>query len=136
MSHVQKLKSSGKYQARWIDPSGHERTKVFKKKGDADRHCVAMDHAVLSGTYIDPTAGLVKIGVLAEQWFDGKVNIKETTRARYRNALDVHVLPRWKNIPVSRVRHGQIQEWITTLVRNGQSPASVAKIHNVLSAVL
>ena len=61
MSHVRTL-PNGKYQARWIDPSGKQPTKVFARKGDAQRHCIAMDHAVLSGTYIDPKAGNARLG--------------------------------------------------------------------------
>lgn len=135
MSHVRKL-GPERFQARWYTPEGREQTKVFRKKTDADNHCTAMDHAVLSGTYVDASAGKVKVSTMAEQWMATKVNIKPTTRSRLRSILDVHVLPRWGATPLGRVTHGSVQSWVADLTNAGLSPATVKKVYGALSGLL
>ena len=65
---------------------------------------------------------------MAEQWFAGKINLRATTRARYKSALRIHVMPRWGDIRLDRVEHGDIQRWLAGLASNGQSGASFAKL--------
>lgn len=135
MSHVQTL-GPRRYQARWKTPEGQERTKVFRKKSEAEKHLVEMDNAVVTGTYVDASAGKVTVGAVAEEWFAAKIDVKATTKARIRSLLDVHVLPRWGGTPIGKVTRGGVQAWVAGLVETGQSAASVKKIHGVLSGVL
>jgi integrase len=74
--------------------------------------------------------------VVAAEWLAGKLNLKATTRVRYENALQVHVLPRWGDVPLVAVEHAAIQAWLAELTASGQAGASVRKIHGVLSAIL
>lgn len=137
MAHTRKLDSGLKrWQARWTDPSGKERTRAFAKKSDSEKHLTSVEHSKLSGTYIDIAAQKVTVGELAEQWFVGKINLKPTTKVRYRSALDVHVLPRWGSVPVNRVTFGDAQSWLAILQSAGHSGASVRKVAGVLCAVL
>jgi integrase len=135
MSHIRKLEN-GRYQARWIDPSNRERSKVFRKKGEAEKHLTWIENSKLSGTYIDSAAGKVTVGAVAAQWYAGKVNVKTTTKARIRSVLDVHVLPKWEHTPVANVGHSSVQAWVAELVAAELSAATVRKIHGVLSGVL
>jgi integrase len=135
MAHIRKLGAS-RYQARWLDPSNREKSKVFAKKSDAEKYLVAIQHNILSGAYIDPKAGKTTVGVMADQWLAGKINLKPTTRARYDSVLKVHVLPRWRNVPLVTVEHGEIQSWLAKLSAEGQSGASVRKAHGVLLGIL
>ena len=64
-----------------------------------------------------------------------QVQLKATTQARYRSILDVHVIPRWGEVELARVRHSDVQKWVADL-SSERSPATVRKIHRVLSQVL
>jgi Phage integrase, N-terminal SAM-like domain len=62
------------------------------------------------GGYVKPSAGRIVFGEVAESWFAGKVNLAASTRARYRSALDVHLLPAFGSAPIAdltpeRLRH-------------------------------
>jgi site-specific recombinase XerC len=92
--------------------------------------------ALGTGGYVDPNRSKTFVGAVADQWLASKLNLKATTRARYENALSVHVLPRWADMPLASVEHGAIQAWLGELAGAGQSGASVRKIHGVLSAIL
>ena len=128
--------SGSRWRARYYDANGRQHARHFDRKVDAQRWLDSVTTAVGTGSYVDPNRSKIAVGQVAEQWMAGKINLKPTTRARYENALEVHVLPRWAAVPLAAVEHGQIQAWLAELTAAGQSGASVRKIHGVLSAVL
>jgi len=138
VSSIEKRTRNGatRWYARYRDPAGQQRVRVFDRKMDAERFLVTVESSKLVGAYIDTGRAKVTIGTVAAQWKAGKVNLKPTTRARYDSALDVHVLPRWQSTPLDRVEHGDVQAWLAELIAAGQSGASVQKAYGVLAAVL
>lgn len=57
-----------RWQARYLDPDGHERTRTFARKQDAERFVVTVRADVLRGAYVDPDAGKVTFAEFAERW--------------------------------------------------------------------
>jgi hypothetical protein len=55
------------------------------------------------------------VGELADVWLAGKINLKPTSRARYADVLKTHVLPRWGNVALIQVTHGDVQAWLSEL---------------------
>lgn len=86
--------------------------------------------------YVDPARSHLTVGSLAEQWINGKVSLKPTTRVLYDSVLSTHVLPRWREVPLTRVEHGDVQTWVAQLVAAGLSAGHVRKVHGVLSGIL
>jgi integrase len=125
-----------RWRARYYDASGHQHSRQFARRIDAQRWLDSVTIAVGTGGYVDPNRSKTTVGVVADQWLTSKLNLKPTTRARYENALSVHVLPRWAGIPLASVEHGAVRAWLGELAAAGQSGASVRKIHGVLSAIL
>jgi len=76
------------------------------------------------------------VGELADVWLAGKINLKPTSRARYADVLKTHVLPRWGNVALIRVTHGDVQAWLSELSDRGLAGASVRKAQGVLSGIL
>ena len=89
-----------------------------------------------TGTYVDPTRARLTVGELAPVWLAGKINLKPTSRARYADVLKTHVLPRWGNVALIRVTHGDVQAWLSELSDRGLAGASVRKAQGVLSGIL
>ena len=96
--------SGRRWRARYYDSSGRRHAQHFDRKTDAQRWLDSVTTAVGTGSYVDPNRSKVTLGVVAEQWMAGKINLKPTTRARYENALTVHVLPRWEDSTARRRR--------------------------------
>src|ERR1700712_80672 len=71
----------------------------------------------------------------AVHWLDTQTHLKPLTRERYAGILREHVIPRWGSVRLSEVSHGEVQSWVTLLART-LSPASVRKVHRVLSLIL
>lgn len=66
-------------------------------------------------------------------WLDAQADLSPTTRNRYEGIIARHIRPRWGNVQLASVTHAEVQRWLTHL---DLAPASVRKVHRVLSMVL
>ncbi len=104
------LTSTGakRYMVRYRTPQRTQtKRRGFKTRRDAQEFAATVEVRKLTGAYVKPSAGKVVFGELAESWLAGKVNLSASTRARYRSALDVHLLPAFGSVPTSR-RSGSV----------------------------
>jgi hypothetical protein len=63
MAHIERRVRNGKvrYRARYRDPAGHERSKSFSRKVDAERWLADIEHAKTRGAWTDPALGKVRL---------------------------------------------------------------------------
>ncbi|WP_370066484.1 tyrosine-type recombinase/integrase [Streptacidiphilus sp. MAP5-3] len=79
---------------------------------------------------------------IAEAWFASKVDLRRSSRARYRGVLDLHVIPRWGTTAVADVQHEDIVTWLGNIMADSVAAASplsaatIRKIWVVLKGVL
>ncbi|MDV2477847.1 hypothetical protein F8M49_25075 [Rhodococcus zopfii] len=55
-----------------------------------------------------------------------KVNLSESTRSRYRSALDVHILPAFKPTPLADLTRERLRRWVASMTE-ASSAATVRK---------
>ncbi|PKW13490.1 tyrosine-type recombinase/integrase [Saccharopolyspora spinosa] len=120
---------------RWRDPDGRQRKKSFRRKVDAEQYATTIEHGLLSGTYIAPDAGKIMVEEWATKWLDAQAHVKPTTLNRSAGIVRTHILPTWGKFRLSDITHAAVQSWVGELSR-ALSPASVAKVHRVLSLIL
>ena len=137
MASIEKRARDGRtiWRAHYRTPAGTQRNKTFTRKVDAERFLATVENAKNTGSFVDPALARVTFGEWATQWLNGQTHVKPTTFNRYEGALRKHILPTWSHVKLSAVSHADVQVWITKLTET-QSPASVRKIHRVLSLVL
>jgi integrase len=126
----------GHWRARYRDAIGKEHARHFARKVDAQARLDGVNASIRTGAYVDPGRGRITVGAFARHWLAGKINLKPTTRARYADVLNTHVIARWGDLPLTRVGYGDIQSWLAELADCGLSAASVRKAHSVLSGIL
>ena len=112
-----------------------EHGETFSRKVDAERFLASVENAKITGAYVDPALAKVAVEEWAELWLDGQAHLKPTTRSRYAGILRTRIHPKWDRVKLANVSHGDVQAWVTELARH-HSPATVQKIHRVLSLVL
>jgi len=61
--------------------------------------------------------GTILFGELAEMWRQDyvenpKIRLAEATRIKYRTRLRHHILPRWRDVPISQMRSREILDWL------------------------
>ncbi|HEY9315828.1 site-specific integrase [Williamsia sp.] len=123
-----------RYRVRYRKPDGRQTDKRgFTTLRAAEGFASRIEVTKADGLYIDPTLGKVTVTDWSKRWLDGKSNLTESTRFRYEGIITNHIEPTFGGNAVSKVRHIDVQEWIS-----GQSgsPASVVKNHRVLSQIL
>ncbi|WAL46559.1 phage integrase central domain-containing protein [Rhodococcus pyridinivorans] len=129
-------KAGRRYRVRYRTPDRRQTDKRgFKTKRDAEAFAATVEVQKLTGSYVPPSAGRVTFGEIAEQWMAAKVNLSTSTAARYRSALDVHILPTFGRVPVARVTRKHLREWISTMAATS-SAATVRKNVSVVSQIL
>ena len=80
------------------------RSKTLKREVDAKKFLISVEHSKDTNTYIDPSRSKVKTGPFArDSWLVGQAHLKPSTRARYANILDHHIVPRWGDTPLYAV---------------------------------
>jgi hypothetical protein len=113
---------------RWREADGRQRKKSFRREADAEEYLSGMEHGLRSGSYIAPEAGRVLVRDWAKRWLAAQGHLAPSTFVRYEIAINKHVLPRWGNVHLSAVKHGDVQVWTSSLTREW-SAASVVKVH-------
>jgi hypothetical protein len=113
---------SGKWQARYRDPSGRLRGKTFIRKGDAQAFLAATKTDLHRGAWIDPSRSMTRFGDLAGEWLDNRLNLRRTSLARDESYLRNHVLPAFEDLPLGRLERGAIQAWVKDLTADGLAP--------------
>ena len=137
MASIEKRVRNGRktWRAHYRTPAGAQRSKSFGRKIDAERFLAGVENSKVIGSYVDPMLAKVTVGAWAQQWLDGQEHLKPTTRSRYEGIVRRHIHPTWDRVTLANVSHGDVQAWVTGLSKL-HSPATVHKIHRVLSLVL
>ncbi len=135
MSELERRLRNGRVRwvARYFDPDGRRRARTFDRKVDAQRFQAQIETAKITGSYVDPARGKVTAGVWADKWLATQGHLKPSTYARYAGIVTKHVKPRWGNVPLAKISHADVAEWVSVL---RLSPASIAYVHRVLSLIL
>lgn len=123
------------YRVRYYGPDGRQRSKSFRRRGDAHAYEAEVVSQKRRGDWVDPRRGrMILNDVWSEYSRDGMGHLQVTTRANYTNAWR-HVsrtLGRW---PVASLEHGDVAEWVTSLGKE-VGPDTVRTAYGVLCRVL
>lgn len=122
-----------RWRARWRDPDGRGRKRVFARKIDAERHHATVAHSKLTGGYVDVRAGKVMFDQYAEQWRTAQVWRSSTAVAAEAN-LRLHAMPRFGDRPLVSIRPSDVQGWVRDLT-DALAPATVRLAYHFFSAV-
>lgn len=122
--------ASGRWQARYCGPdlAYHSAPTTFQTRGDAqgwlaeERRLISLqqwtsprDHAVRAATAEAGRRARTR-SAYAEAWLAGRVTssgfaLRPSTKAGYRNSLDVHILPTFGQLPLEDITTAAIRSW-------------------------
>ena len=134
--HPYETKKGRRYRVAYDTPDGKQHTKRgFKTVREAKNYRAKVLSSLYDGTYIDPRAGEVTVGMLASTWLKAKSRVHKPTYARdLESAWRVHVEPRWGNVPIRAVRHSDVQAWASELSAR-RSPTVTLRAFGVLKGI-
>lgn len=111
------------------------RKRGFTSKRQAQDFAATVEVEKITGSYVAPSAGRISFGDVAEKWIASKVNLSESTAARYRSALDVHLLPRFKTTPLADVTRERLRIWVADMAENRSASTTRTNVM-VMSQIL
>jgi len=103
-----------RWQARYHDPDGHERTRTFDRKQDAERFVATITADVLRGAYVDPAAGKVTFAEFAERWLAAQT-FAESSREAAELRLRLHASGHFGQRELRSIKPSVIQAWLRQL---------------------
>ena len=127
-----------RYRVRYLGLDGRERSKSFIKKADASRFAARQETKKAEGTWVDPAAGLMRLGEYADQFVAGKLDLKPKTRASYESLLETCIKPTLGHFNLSAVTAEVVDDWVVGLLSRkpkGLSPSRTRQAYNLLGAI-
>lgn len=133
---------SGRYQARFTDPSGSQVSapSTFATKADGYRWLAKVQTELDSGRWIDPKAGKESLKVYAEHWIETRLvrgrPLAPRTAELYRAQLKNHILPALGLTPLRQLEASAVRAWYGKLSGpSGPGQVTAAKCYRLLRAI-
>lgn len=113
---------------RYRDEQRRQRSKTFRSHVDAVRYSNKVEVQLAEGDWIDPQRGRERFEEFHARWVKARTvsPSREDTEA---SQARVHILPRWGNVPLSRIKPLDVDAWIKDL----QSEVRVKRDLNIPS---
>lgn len=135
MGHVQRL-GDKRYRARYRGPDGRERSKVFRRKLDADRWLATQSADVARGAWVDPTLGRMTLEEWSKRWESGLHDLRPTTLELNLGVVRNHLLPRFGDWQLAQISTADVKAMVADDLSAGASTSSVRRRVLVLRSVL
>lgn len=137
MAHIRRHPvDETKWQVRYIDPAGRERSKTFPRKVDAEKYLIHVEAQKQRAEWINPELSSTLFEDWAEGWLANRTHLKPKTFSGYESLLKVHIVPRFGSSRLDRIDSLAIEEWVADLKASGLSASRIRQAHNVLSQIL
>ena len=133
---IGKPKSEARWEARYRDPSGRQRTRTFATQADAKAFLSTAEADVIRGFWLDPTGSRRRFDEWTEEWWNTTTNLRRSTRARDRGYLDRYVLPAFETEQLGTITQLDLRAWVAGLSARGFAPATVILAYGLVAKVL
>lgn len=126
-----------KYRARWRTPDGSSRSRTFARKADASTWLTEVESSMLTGGYVERSAGAVTVQVWAEKWIQTRrgrdgVPLRPRTRALYSQLVETHIGPKLGGVKLHDLSPAMVRAWHADL----QGSTAPAKAYRLLRAMM
>lgn len=136
MASIRRHPKSGRWQVRYRDTSGRQRSKTYLKKADADKFASVVEADKLRGTWADPRLAKTPFAEWWEQHTAAKVHLKPATLARTESIGRNHLLPTFGSMQLGAITKQTIRTWVSGLVSRSYAPGTIRKAYQLLSSAL
>ncbi|MDX3641435.1 tyrosine-type recombinase/integrase [Streptomyces sp. MB09-02B] len=124
-----------RWQVRYRDAQGEQRKENFARKPDVDRRAAEITTDLARGRYVDPRDQKITFKGYAEQWRKAQPH-RATTARDVESVLRLYVYPTFGDRRLMSIRPGELQAWLTGLVRvHGLAPRTARKVQQKIAAV-
>jgi integrase len=120
-----KKRSDGRWRARYRDAANREHARHFGTKRAAEEWLDTVTASVVTGTYVDPSAGKVLFEDYAKEWLATKAGVTQRTRINVVGRLENYSKPFFGSMAIASVRPMHARAFVADLVGRGLAPSTV-----------
>lgn len=129
-------KADLRYSVRFRKPDNTQgRKRGFLTKSDAVSFLASIEVAKNTGTYIDAAESRATIATLGKTWLNSQTHLKPSSFRPVEIAWRLHVEPKWGSMQVGKVRHSEVQTWVSELSKR-RGATTVIRAYGVLASIL
>ncbi|MCA1708858.1 MAG: site-specific integrase [Actinobacteria bacterium] len=135
MGSIRKAPRSDRWEARYRDPFGVQRTRTFDRKTEAKAFLAAAETAVHRGEWRDPALARIRFAEWADEYLEGAVHKRATTLAQDRQRLRKHILPFFGGLALVAIKPLDVRRFVEQL--NMQlAPSTVRTVYGTFRAIM
>lgn len=136
MGSIRRAPRTNRWEARYRDPYGSQRTATFDRKSDALAFLAAVETDMQRGTWRDPDGGRVRFSDFVEQAFlPTRIGLELTSQVRDLSYLRTHILPVFGTRPIASIDYVDCQAWVNDLATR-RAAATVVKAAQIMNRVM
>lgn len=125
-----KRRPDGQWRARYRDEAGKEHARHFDRKVDAQRWLDEVTTSIVTGAYVDPSAGKVTFSAYYADWSARQLWSPGTRRAMDLAAKGVT----FSDVPLKSIKRSHVEQWVKSL--SHLAPGTVKTRFNNVRGVL
>jgi integrase len=119
----------------WYE-NGQRKTATRKTKGEADALKAEIERRTAEGKPVMRRKDVPTLEDFAAEWMASRKKLETTTKEKYKEWLEVHILPELGHLPLVDLRPSRLAEWQARRLEENAGPAVLGKAQGLLSQIL
>ena len=136
MGSIRRAPRTNRWEARYRDPYGAQRTATFDRKSDAQAFLSATESEMRRGSWRSPDGGRLTFAEVAMAWLESNPAKRPTTFARDATVVRVHLLPVLGAMRLDQLRPSDVKATVDAMASRGLAPRTIRTNYGVLRAIL
>ena len=120
------------YLVRFRTADGHQRSKQFKRRKEAQAYVSLIEVDKLQGALVDPRLGRITVGEWWAQWWPTVTHLRPSTKARDEQFVRSHVMPYFATTPLGKLDRTVLRQWVADLGAESGSDLAPSTIHRIV----
>jgi len=138
MASIRRAPRTGKWEVRFRDPAGSQRTKTFLAKADARVFATIIEADKTRGSFRDPKHDRLTVSDWHRRWWPTIVGSDRAanTIVQYESVLRLHVLPHLGDRRLVDLERIDIETWLAILRNDGLGSSAIRTCRTVFGMIL
>ena len=137
MGSIERVDRPKPWRARYRTPDGRRVSQSFRRKADAEKWLLLEEGDVLAGRWHDPRSGTELFSDYCEKWMEQRSpTVARKTDYNTEAALRGRIMPVFGSKRLKQITTKGIREWLSSLLAEGLSPATVRSYRQIFGQVL
>ena len=117
MGSIRRAPRTNRWEARYRDPYGAQRTATFERRVDAQMFLATVEADKQRGLWRDPALSRITFAAWADEYLSGAIHKQATTLAQDRHRLRKHLLPAFGSRALGSITPLDVRQFVQQLAQ-------------------